>query len=195
MIKFYDYACLILDEEIKDFSCGTSESHEKINQHLMSILDDDHYALKYRTIIAKCKNKVVGFVTFRLKQVNSMKVKKKTEYVPQDSFCVFAIEYLGIESAYQKKRIGSKLLYLMFKTAVTTYFLVGCSGVYVEALREATEFYEKMGFTYLKENDEYNAGWKTSHMAISIDSLVNELDITPFWDLNEYALLDTREYN
>ena len=60
------------------------------------------------------------FVTFRLKEVKSMKVKNKTKYVPQDSFYVFAIEYLGIDSAYQRQGIGTKLLILMFRTAVTT---------------------------------------------------------------------------
>lgn len=191
MIEFHDYACLILqDDEIKNFSCGTSESHKEINQHLTSILDDDRYALKYRTIVAMCENKVVGFVTFRLKEVKSMKVKNKTKYVPQDSFYVFAIEYLGIDSAYQRQGIGTKLLILMFRTAVTTYYLVGCSGIYVESLRGATDFYESLGFEYLKEDDANNPCCPFYQMAISIHTLENGLNITPFWDLNEYAQLE-----
>lgn len=193
MIKFRDLSCHRLfnniGDEIKKFSCGTDEEHKNINKQLAKILNDDLYALQYRTILAIYKDKIVGFITFRLKEIKTMKVKNKTKMrtVEEDSYCVFAIECLGIDSAFQKKGIGSRLLCLTFEIAVTTYYLVGCSGIYVESLRDATDFYKKLGFEYLKAEDECNPCCPLYQMAISIHTLENQLNITPF---NKYAHLE-----
>lgn len=194
MIKYCDLSCDSLPnlvDEIKNFSCGTDDAHKDINKQLTRILKDDLYALQYRTILAIYKDKIVGFITFRLKEVKSMKVqnKTKTRIEEADSYCVFAIECLGIDSEYQRQGIGSKLLLLMFRTAVTTHYLVGCSGIYVESLGGATDFYESLGFEYLKEEDAGNPCCPLYQMAISIHTL-EKTNITPFYDLNKYGHLD-----
>lgn len=66
---------------------------------------------------------------------------------------VIKLGMLGIDKAYQGQGLGKRLLQDALLKVCQVSKLAGCAGVYLLAEKEAIEFYTKLGFVKIKDDE------------------------------------------
>lgn len=124
------------------------------------------------------EDKICGFVSFSLVQFNVSIQSQK----PRLTDPVLYINGLGVDKGYQRKKIGSKLLQIVLRTAVTINVLTPIKGVRLTAYRDSTDFYEAFEFQYLTQSPTSNFNLKEFPMFMTIE-FVNESGIEPYYNV------------
>lgn len=150
-ISFYDH---LLDK----FDCGVKE----INEEFKKIREN--YSEKRLILLINGKKEVLGFASFSLVNISLIQAGES----PFNSFPSISIDLLAIDSLHKGNRYGEQLITALLRMALTIDFLVPITGVHLEALEDAVDFYEKYGFNDL---GQYYPGRNTAKMFYSINSL------------------------
>ncbi|WP_414933071.1 GNAT family N-acetyltransferase [Vibrio europaeus] len=133
---------------IKKFDCG----NEIINKYVRSNLKAKGKASTsvVTVLMDDSESKLVGFYTASAHALEKETFSvtglfgKAPRIVP-----VVRLEMLGVDKAYQKLGFGEELVALaMEKTAVVAK-AIGCYGLYLDADKDAVDFYQRLGFQKL----------------------------------------------
>ncbi|EGR1568855.1 TPA: GNAT family N-acetyltransferase [Vibrio parahaemolyticus] len=157
---------------IKSFDCG----NEVINKFVKKNLKAKAKAVTSVVTVLLDEandNKLVGFYT-----ASSHKLERDAHSMtglfskaPRD-VPVVRLEMLGVDKSYQKQGFGEELVALaMEKTAVVAK-AIGCYGLYLDADKDAVDFYKKLGFQVLGEPCETYGSYP---MFLHINVILNAL--------------------
>ncbi|MCR9712863.1 GNAT family N-acetyltransferase [Vibrio parahaemolyticus] len=136
---------------MKNFDCGNDVINKFVRKNLKS---KGKATTSVVTVLLDEMNgdKLVGFYT-----ASSHKLERDAYSAtglfgkaPRD-VPVVRLEMLGVDRSYQKQGFGEELVALaMEKTAVVAK-AIGCYGLYLDADKDAVDFYKKLGFQVLGE--------------------------------------------
>lgn len=164
---------MVNSKELVNFNCGI----EQLNNFIINdaINSDAHYQTNTELFIDKnISEKVInGFCTNSVGSLrlttNSDKDKYKLLSPINDEetingshkdfiLPVLNLMYLGVDKCAQQKHIGTTLILNLFKDLFWSYTKnhLGISGIYLEALPSASDFYEMFGFDYLCDADKWD---------------------------------------
>jgi ribosomal protein S18 acetylase RimI-like enzyme len=137
---------------LSSFSCKDSD--------LNAFLKND--ALNYQKyMISKTNlcffgNELVGYITLTIDTIGTRKVKVNDEFESKYSYPSIKIARLAVDSRFERRGIGTHLLYAAIGKALSISDSVGCRFVLVDSKKDAISFYEKYGFkkAILKEKDK-----------------------------------------
>lgn len=166
-LELVDYLSLInyYDDLLEKFDCGVKE----INEEFKKVRDD--YSDKRLILLINKRKEVLGFASFSFANISLIPLGES----PEKSFPALNIDLLAIDKRHKGKRYGEKILIALLRMALTIDFLVSITGVHLEAIEDAVDFYEKYGF---KDLGEYYPGRTSTKMFYSINSLKQtELEI------------------
>ena len=138
---------IISEDELKTFDCGIPELNDVLIQ----------YYNKYDTVsghvfIITKDTKTMGFVICSLVCISAIASSEGMRDIG------VSIDYLAVDKSEQNKGIGSLLLFLALRLALTIHCILPIKGVRVFALEDAVEFYEKYGFLDTRPEGAVNNG-------------------------------------
>lgn len=169
-LKLVDYFSWLGDQKkfVEGFDCGI----DKVNKQIKLVVEDkDSHRL---LLLVDNKFNVYGFIAYSLATTQLIQSGES----PLSKFPVLNIDLLGIEKNVQKNGYGTWLISKIFKLAITIDTLIPLTGVHLEAVEDAVEFYEKLGF---KDLGSYYPGREQTQMFLNIDSL-RQSNITVYQD-------------
>ena len=129
------FSSIISEDELKTFDCGIPELNDALIQYYNKYDTDSGH------VFAIIKDeKTLGFVICSLVCISAIASSEGMKDVG------VSIDYLAVDKSEQNKGIGSILLFLALRLALTIHCILPIKGVRVFALEDAVEFYEKYGF-------------------------------------------------
>ncbi|SYW13323.1 GNAT family N-acetyltransferase [Oenococcus oeni] len=136
------------------------------------------YSLSAAKIEAQIKNTVDNLHLFKEYEQFAVDNPDAQIYDPNNEryiFPVISLDFLAVDKSIQKKGLGSLLLQLVFKKALSMRESgLGFMGIKTEALYDAKDFYSSRLFKYIDENpDNVQANFcpKTCPMLARIDDI------------------------
>ncbi|MFV8211902.1 GNAT family N-acetyltransferase [Streptococcus pluranimalium] len=163
-------------EASKSFHSGVSNIDNYLQEELVNTQND----VERRLLLYVEGERILGFVSFSIVQFK-VTIQNKNS-IMQDP--VIYINGLGVDLSRQRNKIGSKLLEIVFKTALTINVLAPIKGVRLTAYREATDFYDSFEFDYLGRKPEEDFNSKEFPMYMDID-FIDKLGFEPFYNIFE----------
>lgn len=161
---------VIREKDLTTFDCGIPELNDVLIQ----------YYNKYDTgsghvfVIIK-DGKTMGFVICSLVCISAIASSEGMRDIG------VSIDYLAVDKSEQNKGIGSLLLFLALRLAITIHCILPIIGVRVFALEDAVEFYEKYGFLDTRPEGAINNG-QPVFMFFPIQELF-DTEFAPFTDI------------
>lgn len=134
------------------FSCNDDD----LNNFLKDDALNDQKIMINKTNLCFYKNELVGYITLSNDTIGTKEVIVRdaieTKY---KKYPAMKIARLAVDSKYEKKGIGTYLLYAAIGKALSISDSVGCRFVLVDSKKESITFYEKFGFkkAILKKKD------------------------------------------
>ncbi|MFU2204255.1 GNAT family N-acetyltransferase [Streptococcus hyovaginalis] len=145
-------------DKIEHFDCG----NERINKEMRNLVT--HPEVKRLLALVNETDKILGCMAYSLATTSLIQKGEN----PISRFPVLNIDLLGVAKNYQGNGYGTQLIVSALRMALTVNFLIPLHGVHLEALEEAVEFYERLGFEDL---GNYYPGRQQTQMFFSIKSL------------------------
>ena len=159
-LELIDYLSLIniYDDLLDNFDCGVPEINEELKNK------KNNYEDKRLMLLTNKEKEVLGFTSFSLENISLMQIGAS----PEKSFPAFNIDFLAIDNKHKGKRYGEQIITSLLRMALTIDFLVSITGVHLEAIEDAVDFYENYGF---KDLGRFYPGRKTAKMFYPIKTL------------------------
>ena len=134
------------------FSCKDSDLNDFLKN---DALNYQKYMIS-KTNLCFFGNELVGYITLTIDTIGTKKVEVNDEFESKCSYPAMKIARLAVDSRFERKRIGTHLLYAAIGKALSISDSVGCRFVLVDSKKDAISFYEKYGFkkAILKEKDK-----------------------------------------
>ncbi len=135
---------------IKNFDCNNKMINQFVQKNLKKRVKK-HFSQAY---VLLDNERFVGFYT-----LDSFSITKDNfEFENRPSSLppivpVIKLSMLGVDKSLQGQGIGKRLLRDMFLKVYEISKLAGCAGIYLLAEKDAIEFYQRLGFVAIK-NDE-----------------------------------------
>lgn len=184
-IHYNSFLCM---DKIPEFDCGNS----RLNKFFIEeAADTENYGLGNTTLFFDTeKDKIIGFYTLSInileidffKGYNRFKKYMGTRYskkLEQDfntsSFPVLEIMRLAVDISYQGKKLGTRIVLSIYKDIIDLRlkYNLPVNNVYIEALSESTEFYDTLGFEFVKFSYDEQPLHETYPMMISFDKILD----------------------
>jgi hypothetical protein len=141
------FSSIISEDELKTFDCGIQDLNDALIQNYNKYDTDSGH------VFAIIKDeKTMGFVICSLICISAIASPEGLRDVG------LSIDYLAVDKSEQNKGIGSLLLFLALRLALTIHCILPIKGVRVFALEDAVEFYEKYGFLDTRPDGAVNNG-------------------------------------
>lgn len=156
--------------ESLNFDCGVV----KINNEVRKLFNKEYEDRRVLCLVNQLGN-LFGVIVFSL---GTTSLIQKGEH-PLERYPVLSVDLLAIQKKYQNQSYGSRLLASVLKMALTVSCLIPIKGIYLEALAEASEFYENRGF---QELHPFIPGMKFQKLFMNIAS-VEKLGLYPYFDI------------
>lgn len=98
------------------------------------------------------------------------------------NFPAISIDYFAVDFEYQHQDVGKAMMLHLFKNLINATIKngIGFTGVQIEALSGAVDFYENIGFDYLKDYEKKFRKKKSFDMFYSFNKMM-EFTI-PYWN-------------
>lgn len=142
-----NFSSKISEDELTTFDCGIAD----LNDVLMQYYNKYDTGSGHVFVITKDK-KTMGFVICSLVCISAVASSEGLRDIG------VSIDYLAVDKSEQNKGIGSLLLFLALRLALTIHYILPIKGVRVFALEDAVEFYEKYGFFDTRPEGAINNG-------------------------------------
>lgn len=157
------------------FDCG----NEEINQYLRSKCRDELTQFTERLILVADEKNIYGFISVSLNEM-------RTLFFKEQNFSVIQVNEIGIDWNHQNKGFGTQLLLTAFQLALTINQFIPIGGLFLVALSEAFEFYEKFDLTNLNAPPQMVPMQNEFQMVISIQQ-IESLGLSPFTDFINFS--------
>lgn len=160
---------------IKSFNCGNKVINKFAKDNLKA---KGRSATSAVTVLldALDENRLVGFYTAsaHLLVRDNYPVTglfgKSPKNVP-----VIKLDMLGVELSYQKQGFGEELVALAMERTAVLAKVISCYGLYLDADKDAVNFYKKLGFIALDGPDSvYGTTPMFLHLNAILDALKDE---------------------
>lgn len=145
-------------EKLLSFDCGV----KAINDEIIKIFDKNED--KRVLLLVDKSNNILGVIAFSLATTSLIQNGES----PITKFPVLNIDLLGVDEKWKKKKVGTQLVVVALRMALSIDYLAPLNGVHLEALEDAVEFYESLGFEDL---GSYYIGRKSTQMFFSMKRL------------------------
>lgn len=154
----------------KNFNCGNKE----INDYFVAKLTQARTEYTERLIIIADDDRVFGFISLSLD-------KMKTTFFQEENYTVLVVNAIGIDIDYQNMGYGTQLLLIAFQFALSVNQVIPIGGLYLIALIEAFDFYEKFDLKNLNAPPQMVPTQTEFQMVITIHQ-IKSLGLSPFSD-------------
>ena len=147
----------------ESFDCG----NELLNIFLKKYACQNQYRYFVGvTYVIHENNRVIGYITISASSIKktSLDVKK-----PYDDVPVLRIGRLAVDTNYQGKKIGERLLKFGIEKALELKEYYGCTGIVVDVKEDAIDFYKNYGFVTMQTLEKH----LTTPMYLSIKAIEN----------------------
>ncbi len=184
--EIYDLALIGLnsflctEKDLQTFDCLEVSINEYFRTEAIEVSSKN---ISNTTIIWDNQRKrIVGFFTlnsgsYEIQNViykNKLKTKTRSQL---KVFPVIYLSYFAIDKRYQRKRLGIHMMKEVFSTLFSVSVFVGFVALIVESLHESTEFYEKLGFDYIKDKPgDCGIALHKYDMIIGFDELISTVE-------------------
>lgn len=170
MVELLDYRKWSGDytKAVELFDCGNRE----INDYFKTKLSEIRTEHTERIIVVADDDKIFGFVSLALD-------KMRTTFFREENYTVLVVNAIGIDVCYQNMGFGTQLLITAFRFALTVNEVIPIGGLYLIALVEAFDFYEKFDLKNLNAPPEMVPNQTEFQMVIPIHQ-IESLELTPF---------------
>jgi len=130
----------------KDFRSGEIE----IDRFFVKFAGQNQFKHKIGTTYVAVDREtqtILGYATISVGSLNidGLNLKEFKKF-PNYPLPIVRIARLGVDSRFQSRGVGKKLLQKMLYLAIEIEELVGCIGIFVDAKEDAVAFYKKYGF-------------------------------------------------
>lgn len=142
------------------FDCGNDE----INAYFVKKTTSISTEFSNRIILIADRTTIFGFISLSLNQM-------KTTMFKESNYSVVMIDAIGIDKRYQNKGYGTQLLVCAFKLALSINSVIPIGGIYLVALVEAFEFYEKFDLKNLNAPPEMVPGQREFQMVLNTEHI------------------------
>lgn len=164
-IKSCAYNAYIDTQKIKGFYC----ENERINKFFHKEAEELEKCGAGNTVIyyEDSTGEIFGFYTLSLRPLNITELKNYDRFNKKflsdfansfeiEEFPALEIMRSGVSYDHRLKRIGASIIYDIYKQVIELqiYYNLPINVIFIEALYEVTEFYEKLGFEFIKYSDE-----------------------------------------
>lgn len=165
-LKLVDLYSWIGPIDSVNFDCGVS----KINNEAERLFNREYDDRRVLGLVNSLGD-LFGVIAFSLGTTSLIQKEHPLERYP-----VLSLDLLAIQKDYQNNKYGSRLLASVLRIALTMNCLVPIRGIYLEALTEASEFYEHRGF---EELHPFAPGMEFQKLFMNIAS-IEQLDLYPY---------------
>lgn len=156
-------------QEIEDFDCCKSALNSFIKTEAIDL--EREGSLITTVFCMKGQKEIIGFYAIRMGTLRVDMVVPPAELIkfhkysqtnsakPADnelSFPMLEVVELAVNKEYQNQGFGTTMLGHLFEKAqkIQTEYKIGFYGIYLNALLDASEWYENLFFNFLKETDK-----------------------------------------
>jgi ribosomal protein S18 acetylase RimI-like enzyme len=169
----YEFTIKTLNENhnLSLFNCSSPELNDFLkNDALM-------YQTNFlaQTYLCFYKNEPAGFVTIMtdIIEAKSIHTIDKISSFRYGKYPAIKIARLGVDSRFERRGVGS---YLLFSVSILVFSLckhVGCRYILVDSKNESTSFYEKYGFKIAEKNRKSDY----TPMYLNIQPIITKRDL------------------
>lgn len=142
---------LTVSIDISAFTCGDEDSHRDLDEFLkIEALRYSAMALGY-TYVAIEDGAVVGYIThltdsIRLSYDEKNHLAQRLGFPPPHTVPALKVGRLARHASWRVRGVGTALMRHAFDKLMDVSERTGCRFLSVDAIPEAVEFYEKLGF-------------------------------------------------
>lgn len=155
-----------LAEAARMFDCEVPEINEYFIEKADGKVEGE------RLILIADSKQVFGFISLSIDTIKITSVEKLT-------YPILKINAIGIDRQHQCSGYGTQLILAAFRLALNVNQVIPIDGVYLIALRDAVEFYEKFDIRNLNAPPEWVMTQQEFQMAINIAEIVS-LGVEPY---------------
>ncbi|MDO8915803.1 MAG: GNAT family N-acetyltransferase [Coriobacteriia bacterium] len=132
------------DDERSGFSCGDPDFDDFIRKYAGQYQFRHHVGV---TIVAVDDERVVGYATVVPGSVDGDELSElERRRLPKHPVPVLRLARLAVDSRYQGRGLGRRLVREVLLVALRMRTDLGCTAVIVDALKSRASFYEGLGF-------------------------------------------------
>lgn len=173
-----DVSSFIVPEKIKEFCCGLKKIDDFFHNESMEY--NEKNLAKTTMFYDQNTTDIIGFYTV-MPAVLKLDFHGKADDViaplgdeGMEEFPAISIDYFAVDKEYQNQDVGKAMMYHLFGDLIkaNVFLGIGFTGVIIKAIPNATDFYENVGFTYIKEWDE-NSYMNTYDMFFSFTKMIS----------------------
>ena len=160
---------------IESFDCGDSRLNDFFANEALA-LDQENYLAT--TVLLDSNSSIVGFFTT---SASKLEVEPMSNLLPvpvvretMSEYAAIKIDYFAISKDFQNMGLGKDMMRLLLNGLIQadSRYGVGFKVVFLEALSNAMDFYESIGFSYLKPWESENLNLSSAVMIINHESLI-----------------------
>ncbi|HEX7357938.1 MAG TPA: GNAT family N-acetyltransferase [Ignavibacteriaceae bacterium] len=160
------------DEDLNDFLLNKAKKYYKELLATSFIIEDEENTIAYYSIFTdSLRVDKSGFVSMsalkRLLRKLVSHPKRHLEYFP-----AIKIGRLAVDQNIKQSGFGRMIINNIIDFAINLNNECACKLITVDAYEQSLSFYEKIGFSYLSENDK---GKDTRQMYLDLTPLINTL--------------------
>jgi GNAT superfamily N-acetyltransferase len=132
------------DDDRHDFGCGDPDYDDFIRKHAGQYQFRHHVGV---TIVVVDDERVVGYATVVPGSVHGEELTEaERRRLPRHPIPVLRLARLAVDSRYQGRGLGRRLVCEAFRVALRMRADLGCAAVVVDVLESRVSFYEALGF-------------------------------------------------
>lgn len=141
------------DIQKDSFDCGNDSINNMVYQSYYPTLLKHAYAFQVQDSISR---NVLGYYMIKFR---SIKISNCPDDISEyegslvNDCCALHISYVAVGKRYQRHNIGSSILKLIISAAKESSKQLPILLITIDALRDKTEWYEKLGFSYFEAKD------------------------------------------
>lgn len=164
-----------------DFDCGNASINDYFN---MNARKDTEKHISNASVFFNDSNEFVGFYSLAAAtvEIKTSYDSKKFKDIPGSNgymsaevitYPALKVNWFAIDKKFQNKKYGTQM---MFKIFISAYLLsltanIAITSIVLDAVDEAVEFYESLGFEYMHHDYIPGLGDKTFPMMIRMDKV------------------------
>ena len=156
IISDSDLLIIILNEksDLSSFNCANSELNGFLKEDALS----DQRNLISKTSLCFWKGELVGYIALATDtlEAKAVYIADGVEQYKYAKYPSIKIARLAVDSRFEKRGIGTHLLYAAIGKTLSICKSVGCRYILVDSKPEAIDFYKKYGFQEIEKNKKKN---------------------------------------